>query len=138
MSIDDVAKLLNAADSGWAVRALFVIGLYVLVWKYGGEVLRLSRDSNKKAGKASDTAQEIKREMETNHGSENIGDAMDRLTGWVSKIYKEQKRTQQLSRESSQEVHRLRTLVLDHLLDAPTPTPASKDDSEQDGDECPR
>lgn len=70
---DGLVRVVEAADSGWAVLAIFLLGLYVLAWRYGGEALTLLRSTH-------DTAEHVATSIVTNHGSKNLGDAVDRLT----------------------------------------------------------
>lgn len=71
--MDGISEIVEAADSGWALAAIFLIGIYLLLWKYGGEMLRLSRENNLVTKNVADS-------IVTNHGSKNLGDAVDRLT----------------------------------------------------------
>lgn len=78
--MDGLARAVEAADSGWAVLAIFIIGLYVLVWKYGGQMLQLAKDTNQVANQNHVKTEAITKSIITNHDSRNIGDAIDKLT----------------------------------------------------------
>lgn len=84
--MDALARAIEAADSGWAVLAIFIIGLYVLVWKYGGQMLALVKDSNHVANQAHEEVKQITKSIITNHDSRNIGDAIDKITAAVHEI----------------------------------------------------
>lgn len=79
----DLPSVLEAADSPWAVLALAIIGAYLLLGKYGGEVLRIARDN-------AERTKDVQKSIVTNHGSENIGKSMDRLTEIVWDIQRKQ------------------------------------------------
>lgn len=88
---DNIIRIMEAADSGWPVVALFVVILGGLGWKYGAELLRITKQNQELAMSSQNVALANKRETEhisdaiiTNHGSKNIGDAIDRLTEWMA------------------------------------------------------
>lgn len=64
--MDSLAELVDAVDSWWSIMALLMIGLYALAWKFGSELIHNTRKTNES--------------IQTNHGSKNLGDAVDRLT----------------------------------------------------------
>ena len=72
VSGDDVAAVIEAADTFQAVVVLLLLGSFALTWKYGREMLQLVRGVHEKANK-------IDSDIETNHGSETMGKSMDRL-----------------------------------------------------------
>lgn len=78
--MDDAVRLIDAVDSVWALLTLFLVGIYALMWKFGGELLKNSRESKALAQDSNDEAKKISRNIITNHGSKNLGDAIDRLT----------------------------------------------------------
>lgn len=85
-----MATVLAAADSWTAILLLFLTAIFLLLWKYGYELLKLARDSNEKAHTAAATVSQVKnttdqvrRNIITNHGSMNLGDAIDRITAVV-------------------------------------------------------
>lgn len=82
--MDWVGDVVAAADSGWAITAIFLIGLYVLLWKYGGELIRALRANTEMTKKAAEVTEGVAESIVTNHGSKNLGDAIDRLTEWVA------------------------------------------------------
>jgi len=73
--MENVADVLNAVDSPWSLLALLILGFFALMWKFGKEIISLLRDTRA-------VAKDVQESIVTNHGSKNIGDAIDRLTGW--------------------------------------------------------
>lgn len=80
---DSFADAVQAADDGWAVLAIAIIGLYVLLWRFGGQMLALARDTNDKANSTHEKTDKITSAIITNHASKNIGDAIDKITGAI-------------------------------------------------------
>lgn len=74
--MEHVAAVLEASDSPWGVLALVVLGAYAFMWKFGKEILATVRETKT-------VAKDVQTSIITNHGSKNLGDAIDRLTGWV-------------------------------------------------------
>ena len=72
ISGDDIATVIEAADTFRAIVTLLLLGFFALAWKYGREILQLARGMHEKTSK-------IDSDLATNHGSENMGKAMDRL-----------------------------------------------------------
>ena len=72
ISGDDIATVIEAADTLKAIAVLLLLGSFALTWKYGREILQLARALHEKTEK-------INKGLETNHGSENMGQAVDRL-----------------------------------------------------------
>lgn len=71
MNGEDIARIIEAADTFQAIVILLLIGFFLLAWKYGREILQLARALHEKTEK-------IDKGLETNHGSENMGKAIDR------------------------------------------------------------
>lgn len=121
----DLASVLDAIDHPGAVFGILAIGLYLLLWKYGGELLKLSRrnsaiirESHEIAKEARDVAVSAETKVDdigtaivTNHGSKNLGDAIDRLTEWMMLHMRE-------SRASDERMAQLRQEVILHLASA--------------------
>lgn len=91
--MNDLTRAVEAADGVWPVLAIFIIGLYVLVWKFGGVLLAGVRKSGTDASDARIVAsdvlaetQQISENITTNHGSRNIGHAVDILTEMLVSI----------------------------------------------------
>lgn len=84
--MDSLARAVEAADSGWPVLAIAIIGLYVLMWKFGGQMLALARDTNDKANSTHEKASKITESIITNHDSRNIGDAIDKITDAIHEL----------------------------------------------------
>lgn len=86
-AVNGVAAILEATNSFYAIIALFMLGMFALLWKFGfvliealRENTRVTKESHAIATEANDTAKEISESIVTNHGSKNIGDSIDRLT----------------------------------------------------------
>ena len=77
--MDSLAQAVQAADGPWPVLAIALIGLYALFWKFGNQLLTLTKEVHSEAKNVSDS-------IVTNHGSKNIGDAIDRLTEQVGVV----------------------------------------------------
>lgn len=80
--MDDAAGLIDAVDSGYGLIALLIIGIFATIWKFGSEILATVRDSNEIAKESHSVTTGIEKSIITNHGSKNIGDAIDRLTSY--------------------------------------------------------
>jgi hypothetical protein len=74
--MDSLARAVEAADGPWPVLAIAVIGLYVLAWKFGKDFLSILKANHAET-------KHISESIVTNHGSKNLGDAVDRLTEQV-------------------------------------------------------
>lgn len=72
MSGEDIATVLEAADTFQAFVLLALFGVFLIVWKYGRELLALVRETR-------EHATQISSDIVTNHGSANLGNAVDRL-----------------------------------------------------------
>ena len=80
MDIESIIRLIDAVGSSWSAIALLVlIGLFLLLWKFGRDIIKALRDNTSKT-------ERIQASIKTNHGSKNIGDAIDRLTTKVAEI----------------------------------------------------
>ena len=51
ISGDDIATVIEAADTFQAIVILLLLGFFALTWKYGREMLQLARGVNEKANK---------------------------------------------------------------------------------------
>src|SRR5690242_16224552 len=71
--MDSLVDAIRAVNGPWPFAALALIGLYSLFWKFGKEILALAQKSHEKT-------EHIAQSIVTNHGSKNLGDAVDRLT----------------------------------------------------------
>jgi hypothetical protein len=80
--MEHVDDILGAASSPWGLVALLLLGFFALTWKYGHEILATMREVRSAARDTHDVAKKVEQSIVTNHGSKNIGDAIDRLTGW--------------------------------------------------------
>lgn len=63
MDSTELSKAVEAADSLYAVLAIGIIGLYLLLWKYGGEILKLTR-SNSVADAVEELSQTLNNHIE--------------------------------------------------------------------------
>jgi hypothetical protein len=86
----DMAGVVAAADSPYAIIAIALIGLYALGWRWGGKMLdqmtrntRLTEEAKTVAVEAKQKVAKVQESIVTNHGSKNLGDAVDRLTTWL-------------------------------------------------------
>lgn len=87
--MDSLARAVEAADGPWPVIAIGLIGVYVLVWRFGGQILATVREINTTATAAHTEARSISESILTNHGSKNLGDAVDRLYETVQDLRSE-------------------------------------------------
>lgn len=108
--MSELKELLSVVDSGWAAIALLILALAYLLDKHGGRLLALAAEnlevskSNAEVAEAArsdaavarEKAEQISHDIITNHGSKNLGDAIDRLTEWVAAL--------KLQSESTREV----------------------------------
>jgi len=88
--VGDLADAVAATDGPWALAAIAVIGLYVLLWRYSGQIIGLLQENRDRAEVAVEKAEVVHQEVRdissaivTNHGSKNLGDAVDRLSQWM-------------------------------------------------------
>jgi hypothetical protein len=44
--VDGFAQLIEAVDDGWTVVAIFVLGLYGLLWRFGGQIMTLVSENS--------------------------------------------------------------------------------------------
>lgn len=85
--MESLAEAVKAADGPWPVLAIAIIGLYVLVWRFGGRLIALALEGNLTAAAAHKEVQQVAESIVTNHGSKNLGDAVDRLTEQVGLLH---------------------------------------------------
>lgn len=81
--MDSMADAVAAADSIYAVLAIGILGLYALLWRFGGELLKKMDKNTEITVEANSVAKDVATSIITNHGSKNIGEAIDRLTEWM-------------------------------------------------------
>jgi hypothetical protein len=103
--MENLADILKAVDSPMPLVALLILGFYALLWRYGKEIIGLLRETKQAAVETRDTAADVQTSIITNHGSKNIGDAIDRLTGW------------QMDQQEQDEVDRLLLRTVSEKLD---------------------
>lgn len=115
--MDPLARAVEAADGPWPVFAIAIIGLYVLIWRFGGQLLRVAQENNGLARGAVTTAtkahqqiREVSEQIVTNHGSKNLGDAIDRLSEWMLLHLEE-------SRNSDEALSTLRSSFVQHIAE---------------------
>jgi hypothetical protein len=118
MDTEQLKELIESGDSAWKVLTIFLLGIYLLLWKYGGELVKLARENNatskqshRVAEEARKTAVEVRQEARqisknivTNHGSKNLGDAIDRITEWMLVHMQEQRESDRLQGELRREL----------------------------------
>lgn len=85
--MDPLVEAVEAADGPWPVLAIAIIGLYVLVWRFGGKILLLAQEGNRTAAAAHQRVEYVAESIVTNHGSKNLGEAVDRLTEQVGLLH---------------------------------------------------
>jgi hypothetical protein len=102
--MDPLARAVEAANGPWPVLAIFILCFSVLTWKLAIPLLRMTRESH-------EATEQIKQDIVTNHGSKNIGDAIDRLTEWMLQHLEE-------SRTEAAQVADLRREFVVHLVDS--------------------
>ena len=94
MSGEDIATVLEAADTFQAFVLLALFGVFLIVWKYGRELLALVRETREHAS-------QISSDIVTNHGSANLGNAVDRLYECIVDL----QTTRELDAQKLVEVH---------------------------------
>lgn len=87
--MDAIADIIDSVDTPMGLLALVIIGFFALAWKFGKEIITALREiRTEQAAVRVETAatkekvEHVSTSIVTNHGSKNIGDAVDRLTGW--------------------------------------------------------
>jgi len=80
--VDAIADIIGAVDTPLGLLALVIIGLFALAWKFGKEILATLREIRVEQTATKAQVDHVSSSIITNHGSKNIGDAIDRLTGW--------------------------------------------------------
>ena len=87
--MDSVADIISSVDTPLGLMALVIIGFFALAWKFGNAIIstlkeiRVEQTATKtQLTDAKAQVQSVADSIVTNHGSKNIGDAIDRLTGW--------------------------------------------------------
>lgn len=78
----DVAGIIGAVDTPLGLLALVIIGFFALAWKFGKEIISALREIRVQQAETKTQVDHVSASIITNHGSKNIGDAIDRLTGW--------------------------------------------------------
>lgn len=71
--MDSVDDIVQSIDNLWALASFLLLGIFALLWKYGGELIKRTREVQR-------VTEDVQRSIITNHGSGNLGDAVDRLT----------------------------------------------------------
>lgn len=80
MNVESIIRLIDAVGDSWsAIALLFLVGLFLLLWKFGRDIIKALQENTRKT-------ERIQASIKTNHGSKNIGDAIDRLTTEVWRI----------------------------------------------------
>lgn len=92
--MEGLGDIVEAADSAWAITAIALLGIFALLWKYGGEILKLTRENAEVAKVNAEVTQGVAESIVTNHGSRNLGDAIDRLTEWMLQHMEDSARTE--------------------------------------------
>ena len=79
----DLVQAVEAADSVWAVIAIGLIGLYVIVWRFGDKILWSLAQNHEAAAGAKDEVTKITESLTTDSGL-HLGAAIDSLTKIVT------------------------------------------------------
>lgn len=87
--MDSLVNAVEAADGVWPVVAIAIIGLYVLIYRFGGQLLTHVKENTEITQAASEKATEISENISTNHDSTGIGHAVDLLTDAISELRSE-------------------------------------------------
>jgi len=116
--MDAVADIIGAVDTPLGLLALVIIGFFALAWKFGNSLITLLKEIRVEQSSAKALVVEADKKMEhvqqaiiTNHGSKNIGDAIDRLTGWFMDSETERA-------ENTQLLQLVATRLDDHLAES--------------------
>lgn len=80
--MDAIADIIASVDTPLGLLALVIIGFFALAWKFGKEILGTLKDIRVEQATTKEKVEHVSTSIVTNHGSKNIGDAVDRLTGW--------------------------------------------------------
>jgi hypothetical protein len=80
--VDAIADIIGAVDTPLGLLALVIIGFFALAWKFGKELISLLKEIRVEQATTKEKVEHVSTSIVTNHGSKNIGDAVDRLTGW--------------------------------------------------------
>lgn len=116
--MDSLVDAVEAADSVWAVVAIALIGIYVLLWRYGGKLLDLlskntttTNEAKEIALSAHATAARVEAQLKTNHGSESLGHAVDMLTEAITRIDERGERTESVAAQVALEAAETRSIL---------------------------
>jgi hypothetical protein len=123
--VDSLVKAIEAADGVWSVVAIAIIGLYVLIYRFGGQLLTHVKENTEITQAASRKASEISENISTNHDSTGIGHAVDLLADAISElrsevrtVRSEAQATRLEAQSTCEEVLGLRTDFTIHLKQA--------------------
>ena len=83
----DIAQIIEAGDTMQGIIILLLLCVFGLLWKYGKQLLDLTAEGNERVKNVDSTATQISEDIVTNHGSKNLGDAVDRLTESVHLLH---------------------------------------------------
>lgn len=116
--MDFLADAVAEVDGPYSLVAIFLIGLYVVIWRWGGKLLEalnhnteVTLSAKKEASTAASNAAEVAESIITNHGSRNLGDAVDRITEWLMQHMEE-------TRADREQVTQLQQITVAHILEA--------------------
>lgn len=115
---DGLAEVVDAADSAYALFAIAMIGMFALAWRWGGKLLdklaentRVTKESKEVAVEAKKIATGVAESIVTNHGSKNLGDAVDRITAWLVQHMEE-------SRHTNEQLHTLQSVAVASAIES--------------------
>jgi hypothetical protein len=108
--VEQIAGIISAVDTPLGLLALIIVGLYALAWKFGKDIIVTLREIRTEQATTKRQVEHVSESIITNHGSKNIGDAIDRLTGWFMEA--EQNRA-----EDTKLLQLVATRLDDHIKD---------------------
>ena len=109
--MDAIAGIIDSVDTPLGLLALIIIGFFALAWKFGKDIIVTLREIRTEQASTKAKVDHVSESIITNHGSKNIGDAIDRLTGWFMDSEAERA-------ENTQLLQLVATRLDDHLVES--------------------
>lgn len=109
--MDAIAGIIDSVDTPLGLLALIIIGFFALAWKFGKDIIVTLREIRTEQASTKAKVDHVSESIITNHGSKNIGDAIDRLTGWFMDSETERA-------ENTQLLQLVATRLDDHLIES--------------------
>lgn len=79
----DLVDAVRAADSVWPVLAILLLGLYVLLWRFGDKILWSLAQNHEEASGARQEVSDLQLALTTESG-DHLGQSLDKLTKIVT------------------------------------------------------